>query len=225
MVEQRLLLLILVLGVVSAGVVPVAGVATGLNTETTQSDDQCEKPSTEMGPKQFGVQASDSTVQQGDPGELEALVFHGNEYDCPLVAQLSLSVPSGIHISGAQNIQSVGQSRATAPFVIQPGGQKSLILEVYGSETGTHHVDGQVTYYPKGYKNMSSTINTFLTFEVTEPTSPPNGSSQDGLTQAESSTEPPADNSGLVELLRSGLALGIGVVVVLSVAVVRRVSS
>lgn len=160
------------------------GTATPAPTVTdTPAAEACE-PGTD-GPQlsQSRLYAPAQTITSGEAGQIAGGFQVAADSTCPVVVSITMSVPSGMTISGSSDIVSSGAGLATAQFTVDPGEIKDIRANVYSQNTGDRSVTADITYWPEGHEDMSREIDGIsLTFDVQEANTPAGGDGGDGNT-------------------------------------------
>ncbi|MFA9416172.1 hypothetical protein [Natrinema sp. HArc-T2] len=130
--------------------------------------------------EQARLHASDTTVETDSPGRLSGGFQVSPTADCPVVVHITMSVPSGVSISGGSDFTSSGAGMVTSRFTVDPGANiKDIAAEVYSDETGEKTVTADIQYWPEGHEDQAREIDGLsFAFDVEEPTSPPNESDE-----------------------------------------------
>jgi len=169
-----------------------SGVFQDNNTTTATAGDPADQEATvseECEPQSDAPQLSQSrlyTPQQvitaDESGQIAGGFQVAPDASCPVVVSITMSVPSGMTISGASDIVSSGAGLATAQFTVQPGEIQDIRANVYSSNTGERTVTADIQYWPEGHEEQSRSIDGIsLTFDVQEANDPP--ASQSGTTE------------------------------------------
>jgi hypothetical protein len=84
-----------------------------------------------------------------------------------------MNIPTGMYIAGAGDLSSGGGGTVTSTFVVNPGEVKSLRANVYSRSRGERAVTADITYFPKGHKDMAREVDgIMLSFDVEEENMP-----------------------------------------------------
>lgn len=184
---QMLVVIALVGMLLVSAVAPVAAQENeSTNNETTTgsqpSEATCEPGANEPQMDQARLHASDTTIETNSPGRISGGFQVSPTANCPVVVYITLSVPSGVTISGGSDFTSSGAGMVTTRFTVTPGANiKDIAAEVYSDETGDRTVTADIQYWPEGHEDRSREIDGLsFTFNVEEPTSPPDESNEDG---------------------------------------------
>lgn len=182
----RVLLVVALVGMLCVSAVgPVSAQeneSTANETTESQADDAaCEPGSGEPEMDQARLYASDETIETGSPGRISGGFQVSPTANCPVVVYVTMSVPSGVTISGGSDFTSSGAGMVTTRFTVEPGANiKDISAEVYSDETGEKTVTGDIQYWPEGHEDQAREIDGLsFTFDVEEPTSPPDESDSD----------------------------------------------
>jgi hypothetical protein len=166
--------------VLTMAAAPVAA-TTSMQENSTSTETQastCEPRETGPELQQARVYSGDPVIEQGSPGDVSATLVSDIQNNCDLVVQLTLTIPSGMTISGSSDVSSGGGGVVTNTLTLQPGESQSLSANVYSSILGEQPVTSQITYYPSGHPDMAREIDgQTLNFDVQEEYMP-EGSNQ-----------------------------------------------
>ncbi len=177
-INYRLLLVVAIVGMVlvsaTAPALAVQGNETTANESSEPADAVCEPGANEPEMEQARLHASDTTVETGSPGRISGGFQVSPTANCPVVVHITMSVPSGVTISGGSDFTSSGAGMVTSRFTVSPGANiKDIAAEVYSDETGERTVTADIQYWPEGHEDRSREIDGLsFTFDVEEPTTP-----------------------------------------------------
>lgn len=162
-----------------AGTVAAQTNATETATATatpTETETACQPGPNEPQLSQSRLYAPEQTIASGEPGQIAGGFQVAADASCPVVVSITMSVPSGMTISGASDVVSSGAGLATAQFSVSPGEIQDIRANVYSQNTGDRSVTADITYWPEGNQDMSREIDGIsLTFDVQEPVTPGSG--------------------------------------------------
>lgn len=163
----------------------LAGLTTGnvvaqSNNTTTSGDAQsvCENPeNTDL--SQSRLYAPETQITADQPGQVAGGFQVAADSSCSIVISITMSVPSGMSISGASDIFSGGAGLVSGQFTAEPGDIKDIRANVYSENTGDRTVTADITYWPEGNQDMSQEIDGIqLSYTVEEQNSPPTDASE-----------------------------------------------
>jgi hypothetical protein len=169
---------------------------------------------------------AEGSITEDEPGQIELFVNNPQVNDATLVAEVKISVPRGVRMTGADLASGSGAKTVVAQYTIPPGTSRTITMNVYPSETGDVAVDGRVLYWPEGNKDAFNQLSMSNTFTVTSVPDAPDNAVGPGQTNERTTTTevpPPPDGPGIIEQIISGVAgsfIGLVAVGGLSVAVV-----
>jgi invasion protein IalB len=145
------------------------------------------------------------TITKDQHGKIAGSIALDIQNNCPVVVQITMTVPSGMYVAGAGDLQSGGGGIITSTFTVSPGEAKSLRANVYSNSVGDKTVTADITYYPKGHKEMAREIDgLMLSFDVQEKNMPGDPQPPETTqTTKETTTTPPdaPDNSNFMDKL------------------------
>jgi len=186
---------------------------TATATETpTATEVACEPGDDEPEMDQARLHASDQTIETGSPGRISGGFQVDPTSNCPVVVYVTMSVPSGMSISGGSDFTSGGAGMVSSRFTVEPGANiKDLSAEVYSEETGQLTVTANIQYWPEGHQDMSREIDglsfSFTAEDATTPSS--QATSQDGDSENDSGF-PVSVNVLIIGALLLIVALAVG---------------
>jgi hypothetical protein len=185
---QILLVLLAVGAVVMAGAAPVAA-----QENSTEMQEQTESSTTcnPDGPPELDaarLQADDTTIERGDPGKVAGGFQVDPTYECDVVVNVRLQVPSGMSIEGTTDAFSGGAGMVSGSFTLSPNqGIRDIDANVYSQETGEKTVTAYITAWPEGHKDMATELDGIaLRYDVVEASS-----DETTPTEPETETETP----------------------------------
>ncbi|WP_276300184.1 hypothetical protein [Halorussus lipolyticus] len=137
----------------------------------TGAQDECGSMSSPPSMSQAQLYAPQKTIKASQPGKISGGFQVDPTATCPVVVHITMSVPSGMSIEGSSDLFSGGAGMVSGNFEVRPsGGIKDISADVYSSNTGKRTVTADITYWPKGHKDMAQEIDGMsFTFDVQEP--------------------------------------------------------
>ncbi|MFC7132470.1 MULTISPECIES: hypothetical protein [Salinibaculum] len=167
-----------------AGTVAAQTNATETATATatqTATQTACQPGPDEPQLSQSRLYAPQQTIASGEPGQISGGFQVAADASCSVVVSITMSVPSGMTISGSSDVVSSGAGLATAQFTVDPGEIRDIRANVYSQNTGDRSVTADITYWPEGNQDMSREIDGIsLTFDVQDPVTPGTPDGGDG---------------------------------------------
>lgn len=206
-------------------------------TESEPSTDEPQSAGCQPNPADPQLQAiqlysDDTEIEPGDPGQITGAVAADIANNCPIQVQLTLQVPSGVSISGGQNIESGSGGLVTSTFVVEPGDVQSISAEVTSSQStaGTKEVQSSITYFPVDNSQLAQQADTeTLQFTVQESTAAESSveatAESSGESTAESGSESTAESSDDISVEVPGFTPLTAVIALLSLLTVLRRSN
>ncbi len=79
-------------------------------------------------------------------------IINPSANDCDMIADLVISVPSGVSVEGT-GFTLGGSNQFIGTFTVEPGKHRNIDLRVKANEPGKKLVQGTATYYPSGNKD------------------------------------------------------------------------
>ena len=167
----------------------------GATTDTacTQSD------AASTGISHVQIKATDETITTDTPAEISGQATAPRSNPCPLVVQMVLTIPSGMYVSGTDNVNSGGQGQLTSSFRVSPGEAVTMSANVFSRDLGSEVLIVDFEYFPVGYPEESNRLSGFsIEIDTETPNPGPLG---------ETPTSEPDDNRTLLYSL-GGLVVG-----------------
>lgn len=124
-----------------------------LEKETTQPPEKSIDELFQI-PPVVRVKFTNDIVTKKQPGIIEFYMSNPTVNEIPLVVEVYLQVPSGVHITGEGLSYDVGGGTLHGYFKLQPGISRTVVAEVTGEKVGEFSVKAIVFYYPEGHKEQ-----------------------------------------------------------------------
>ena len=147
--------------------IAVALVILALNAQSppraqAQSPDDTPTPRLPIGPS-INLRPVNDVIERDQPGVIEAMLRNPRANDSTMVVDMSVTLPSGIHVTGAEFVTDEGAGVASASYEVPPGYARSISIRIRADRIGrfTIHLTG--IYWPKGDKDA------FRQFSFTHP--------------------------------------------------------
>jgi len=177
--QGRLLVVLLLVAVTLSfgiGVVPAGAVGAdrgGNSSEAGESASACSPEEAQSATISYAqIKATDPTVTTDQPASVSGQVTAPQSNRCVVVVQVIMTVPSGMYVSGTNNVNSGGQGQLTSSFEVYPGESVTMSANLFATDTGSELVIVDFRYYPKGHSEESHSLNGFsLQINVAEPNS------------------------------------------------------
>ncbi len=150
------------------------------STQTTAAaQNECGSISSPPSMSQAKLYAPQKTINASQPGKISGGFQVEPTATCPVVVHITMSVPSGMSIEGSSDLFSGGAGMVSGSFEVRPsGGIKDISADVYSANAGDRSVTADITYWPKGHKDMSREIDGMtFNFDVQEPNEASNDAS------------------------------------------------
>lgn len=112
------------------------------------------------------VRPVNDIVKKGTPGLIEFYFSNPTLNDIPLIADIYISVPSGMHVSGEGFSSGGAAGDIHGNFLVPPGSDRTLYMQVVGEKTGQAIVHTEVIYYPQNDKNNFQQLSLTHPFTV-----------------------------------------------------------
>ena len=165
----------------------VADAATTAPTDQNVAQTDVAEAKFRVGPT-VRLRPLNSEIDEDKDGIVELFMNNPSLNDISLEVDMSVSVPSGIYIYGADGSMSGGAGTVVGHFSVPPGSSRTTTLHVKGSETGDFPVHFSGMYWPEGDKDKWNPISLDNSFKVIKPSDvliPSGGSDDDGIPKKE----------------------------------------
>jgi hypothetical protein len=126
------------------------------------------------------VRPVNDVVEKGTPGLVEFYFSNPTLNDISLTADVYVSVPSGLHVSGEGFSAGGAAGDVHGNFIVPPGSDRTVYMDVVGEKTGQYIVHAEVMYYPQNDKDNYQQLS--LTHPFTVATGTPDLNNELGLT-------------------------------------------
>ena len=112
-------------------------------------------------------------IDSGKDGLVEILFRNPVVNDTNMIVDLTVSLPSGIHVSGEGFATSAAAGAASATFTVVPGQSQTIYLNVKSEKVGQFTIHFSGLYWPQGNKDLFNPISLTHPFTVNEPSPNP----------------------------------------------------
>ena len=112
-------------------------------------------------------------IDSGKDGLVEILFRNPVVNDTNMIVDLTVSLPSGIHVSGEGFATSAAAGAASATFTVVPGQSQTIYLNVKSEKVGQFTIHFSGLYWPQGDKDLFNPISLTHPFTVNEPSPDP----------------------------------------------------
>ncbi|WP_152042501.1 hypothetical protein [Salinigranum salinum] len=180
-------------------------------SETTATT--CDVSADETLLSQNRLYAPETTIETDSPGQIAGGFQAAPHVDCPIVVRITMSVPSGMEVTGSSDVLSGGAGMVSGSFVVDDAtGIEDIRATVYGTSTGDHTVTADIEYWPQGHEELAQSLDGLrFTFQVESP-------SEDMPTESDSPSEEGETTSALGDVPFSWAVTG-GLMALLFVAI------
>ncbi len=110
---------------------------------------------------------SKTSVEADKPALLTLSMINPTINDVSLTVQAILKVPSGVSIS-ATSFVAGGSNQFTGDFVVPPGAERHVTIQITSDEVGDKLVESQIIYYPAENKDAYQQLQQTIKVEVKE---------------------------------------------------------
>lgn len=112
-------------------------------------------------------------VDQDQDGVVEILFRNPALNDTTMMVDLTVSIPSGIHIYGEGFATGSAAGAASGSFRVQPSQSTTVYLNIKSEKTGRFIVHFSGAYWPEGNKDLFNPVSLTHPFVVDEPSPDP----------------------------------------------------
>ncbi len=130
-----------------------------VQTTTTTNTDTTTKPI-------INIHTPKDTITKDEEGVIEISATNPFSAGRKLIVEVYLTIPSGMIVSGGENVISGGGGVYTTQFIVEPGETKTLYIRLSSNEEGTYNVHGYVRYKFENEQNYKEIMYDHR-FEVT----------------------------------------------------------
>ena len=116
------------------------------------------------------VRPANDVVEKGTPGLVEFYFSNPTLNDISLTADVYVSVPSGLHVSGEGFSAGGAAGDVHGNFIVPPGSDRTVYTDVIGEKTGQYIVHAEVMYYPQNEKDNYQQLSLTHPFTVAKGT-------------------------------------------------------
>ncbi len=115
------------------------------------------------------IRPVNDVVTKNNPGLIEFYFSNPSINNVVLTVDVYVSVPSGVHISGEGFSAGGAAGTVHGHFVVPPGSDRTVYMNVVGEKVGNHIIHAEVIYYPGNDKNDFQQISLTHPFYIKEP--------------------------------------------------------
>ena len=108
-------------------------------------------------------------VRLNQEGLIEAVIHNPSGNDHVMIGQMSVVIPSGIHITGG-DFEATSGGLASTKFHVRLGGSSNITIRFKADAVGDFILLFEGSYWPEGYKNCPGYIDLTNSFVVQAPT-------------------------------------------------------
>jgi len=114
------------------------------------------------------VRPVNDVVKAGSPGVVEFYFSNPTLNDLPLTADVYVSVPAGVHVTGEGFSSGGAAGDIHGNFIVPPGSDRTVYMDVVGEKPGQAIVHAEVMYYPQNDKNNFQQLSLTFPFTVVD---------------------------------------------------------
>lgn len=144
----------------------------------------------------------EDTVDERQPGVIELFVNNPSLNDATVSVDVSVSVPSNIHVTGEGLASGSGGGTVTGAYEVEPGTSRTITMRVFPTQEGDFTIDGRVLYWPDDNEDSFNQISLSHSFSVEGVPDQPGEGSDEGRI-------PDVPQSFILLVLAIGLAAAI----------------
>ncbi len=145
-----------------------------------QSDPPTSIPTPTAGPTPSSIQSAfrvgptvrlrpvNDVITQDQDGLVEIIFRNPNLNDTAMVIDLSISLPSGLHVYGEGFATDSAAGTASGSYSVPPGQSVTVYLNVKAEKVGRLLVQFSGTYWPEGNKDLYNPISLSHSFTVNQ---------------------------------------------------------
>ena len=112
-------------------------------------------------------------IDQNKDGIVEVLFRNPAINERTMVVDLTVSVPSGIHIYGENYAQSSAAGAASNVYRVMPAQSQTIKLYIKSEKVGSYTISFSSTYWPEGSKELNNPVSLSHPFIVNAPSPAP----------------------------------------------------
>lgn len=112
------------------------------------------------------IRPVNDVVKKGTSGLVEFYFSNPTLNDVSLTADVYVSVPSGLHVSGEGFSTGGAAGDVHGNFIVPPGSDRTVYLEAIGEKVGQYIVHAEVMYYPQNDKDNYQQLSLTHPFSV-----------------------------------------------------------
>lgn len=121
-------------------------------------------------PPEVGLRPTNDVINSDEDGVIEATMFNSGLNRVNLLVELTLAVPSGIHISSSDGSFNSGAGRGTTKYIVEPGQRRNITFYVQADKVGKFTVTSSSKYWPEGRESLWNPITLSHPFTVEQAT-------------------------------------------------------
>lgn len=99
------------------------------------------------------IRPVNDVIKKDTPGLIEFYFSNPSLNDISLTADVYVSIPSGIHVSGEGFSVGGAAGDVHGNFIVPPGSDRTVYMEIIGDKLGQAMVHTEVIYYPQNNKD------------------------------------------------------------------------
>ena len=139
-------------------------------------------------------------IDQNKDGIVEVLFRNPAINERTMVVDLTVSVPSGIHIYGENYAQSSAAGAASNVYRVLPAQSQTIKLYIKSEKIGSYTISFSSTYWPEGSKELNNPVSLSHPFVVNAPSPAPFSSTPtdpgEAVVQQQATQPAPRSESG-----------------------------
>ncbi|WP_292470467.1 hypothetical protein [Methanolobus sp.] len=133
-------------------------------TTTTQDIEESVAGKFRLAPS-VSLTSTKNTVETTDPALISLSMINPSVNDVNLAVDVIIKAPSGVYVT-ATSFASSGSNQNIGNFIVRPGEENHVTIQITSTEIGEKALESQVIYYPEGnkdeYRMLQQTMSVFV---------------------------------------------------------------
>ncbi len=115
------------------------------------------------------IRPVNDVITKNNPGLIEFYFSNPSINNVVLTVDVYVSVPAGVHVSGEGFSAGGAAGTVHGHFVVPPGSDRTVYMNIIGEKVGNHIIHAEVIYYPGNDRNDFQQISLTHPFYIKEP--------------------------------------------------------
>jgi secreted protein with Ig-like and vWFA domain len=133
---------------------------------TTQNVEETVTDTFRLAPS-VSLTSTKNTVETTDPALISLSMINPSVNDVNLAVDVIIKAPSGVYVT-ATSFASSGSNQNIGNFIVRPGEENHVTIQITSTEIGEKALESQVIYYPEGNKDEYRMLQQTMPFFVEE---------------------------------------------------------